>query len=143
MKKQLQDSLKEAMKAKDKIRLETIRGVLSAIQYEEMEKKVEPLPNDGVLAVLQRELKRRKEELEFAEKGQRSDLIEKFKTEIQVIEHFLPRQLSQGDLEKIVADLKSSTPGLNMGLAMKALKEKYSGQFDSKMASDICKKAFA
>jgi uncharacterized protein YqeY len=142
MKQQLQDALKLAMKAKDKIKLETIRGVLSAVQYEAMEKKVDDLPNDGILAVLQRELKRRKEEAEFAVQAGRAEMIEKLKAESAVIESFLPKQLPTAELEKIITDLKASTPGLAMGAAMKHLKENFGGQYDSKAASDLCKKIF-
>lgn len=142
MKAKLQEAMKVAMKAKDKIKLDTVRGLLSAIQYEAMEKKVDDLPSDAISAVLQRELKRRKEEIDFAEKASRADLIDKLRAEVAVIEEFLPKQLSSSELEAIVVDLKSTTPGLNMGGAMKALKEKYSGQYDSKLASDLCKRVF-
>jgi len=142
MKQQLQDALKTAMKAKDKIALETIRGVLSAIQYEAMEKKVDELPADGISTVLQRELKRRKEEVDFAQQAGRPEMIEKLHAEIAVIEGFLPKQLPAAELERIIVELKTSTPGLNMGGAMKTLKEKYGGQYDSRAASDLCKKIF-
>ena len=142
MKQQLQDALKVAMKAKDKTALETIRGVLSAMQYEAMEKKVDDLSAEGTLMVLQRELKRRKEEIEFAVQAGRAELIEKLKAESAVIEGFLPKQLTAVELENIITNLKSSTPGLNMGAAMKSLKEKFGGQYDSKTASDLCKKIF-
>lgn len=138
----LQNSIKQAMKEKDKLRLDTLRGLLSAIQYEEMEKKVDALPADAILGVIQRELKRRKEELDFASQAQRSELVEKFTAEIQILEGFLPSQLAAGELETIVISLKDSTPGLNMGGAMKLLKEKYGGQYDSKVASDVCRKVF-
>jgi uncharacterized protein YqeY len=143
MKKDLQAAMKEAMRAKDKGRLDTIRTVLSAIQYEEMEKKVEELPGDAILAILQRELKKRREEIEFAEKGNRPDLKDKLLIEVSVIESFLPKQLSAADLEKALSQLKAETPGLNMGTAMKALKEKFPGQYDGKQASEIAKKVFA
>lgn len=138
----LQNSIKQAMKEKDKLRLDTLRGLLSAIQYEEMEKKVDALPADAILGVIQRELKRRKEELDFASQAQRSELVEKFTAEIQILEGFLPSQLAAGELETIVISLKDSTPGLNMGGAMKLLKEKYGGKYDSKVASDVCRKVF-
>jgi uncharacterized protein YqeY len=112
------------------------------MQYEAMEKKVDDLSTEGTLAVLQRELKRRKEEIDFAVQAGRAELIEKLKAESAVIEGFLPKQLTSVELETIITDLKASTPGLNMGAAMKSLKEKFSGQYDSKTASDLCKKIF-
>lgn len=142
MKTELQSAMKDAMRAKDKVRVEAIRTLLSAIQYEEMEKKVDALPSDAILAILQRELKKRKEEVEFAEKANRSDLKEKLAIEMALIESFLPKQLSTADLEKALQEMKASTPGLNMGTAMKMLKEKFPGQYDGKMASEIAKKVF-
>ena len=140
MKAQLKDALKSAMKAGDKVRVETIRSVLSAVQYDEVAQKVDELPAAGILEVLKRELKKRKEEIEFAEKANRPDMLPKLKEEVAAIESFLPKQLSAAELEKIVTDLKSANPSLNMGTAMKALKESYSGQFDSKVASEIAKR---
>ncbi len=140
MKTKLQSSLKEAMKAKDKVRLETIRALMSAITYEEIEKKSDPLPEDQCLAILQREVKKRREEIEFAEKAGRPELLDKLEQEIATIETFLPKQLSASELEKIIGDLKQNTPGLSLGVAMKSLKESYGGQYDSKLASDIAKR---
>ncbi|MBX7144582.1 MAG: GatB/YqeY domain-containing protein [Oligoflexia bacterium] len=142
MKEQLQNAMKDAMRAKDRVRLDAIRTILAAVQYEEMEKKVEPLPADGVLAVLQRELKKRKEEVEFAQQANRADLKEKLAIEIALIEKFLPQQMSASALESLLAQFKANTAGSNMGTAMKMLKEKHAGQYDSKMASEIAKKIF-
>ena len=140
MKATLQSALKEAMKAKDKVRLETIRALMSAITYEEIEKKSEPLPADQCLAILQREIKKRREEIEFAEKAGRPELLEKLGHEIAAIESFMPKQLSQAELEKIIMTLRESTPGLSLGVVMKTLKESYAGQYDSKLASEIAKR---
>lgn len=140
IREQIQASIKEAMKSKDKIRLDTSRLLLSAIQYEEMQKKVEPLPDDACVPVLQREINRRKEEIEFAEKANRNELIEKLNLEIKCVEGFLPSQLSQAELEKIITDLKTNTPNFNLGMAMKALKDSYAGQYDGKLASEVAKR---
>ena len=140
MKNKLQQALKDAMKAHDKVRLDTIRSAISAIQYEEMAQKVEALSGEQILTVLKRELKKRKEQLEFAEQGKRDDLLEQFRAEIRVIEAFLPAQLSAQDLEGIISGLKQQNPGINMGAVMKALRESHAGQFDAKEASEIAKR---
>lgn len=140
MKNKLKEAMKEALKAKDKVRLETIRSLLSEIQYEEMNKSVESLSDDAVLQVMQRELKKRREEYDFAEKGGRADLFDKLKLEIAAIEFFLPKQLSETELEKILTKMKSDTPNINMGAAMKTLKETFAGQYDGKVASDVAKR---
>ena len=140
MKAKLKDAMKEAMKAKEKVKLQAIRGLLSALQYEEMQKGVDELPEAGAIAVLQTELKKRKESLEYAEKDGREDQINDINEEIALINSFLPQQLSEQELEQIIGDLKSADEGLNMGGAMKALKENYAGQYDGKLASSIAKK---
>lgn len=143
MKSDLQAAMKDAMKARDKGRVDTIRGILAAIQYEEMEKKTEDLSKEAILSVLQREMKKRREEVEFAEKGGRADLLPKLQEEIKVIESFLPSQLSPEKIESLLQELKAKTPGLQMGLAMKELKEKWAGQYDARIASELAKKIFA
>jgi len=142
MKANLQAAMKDAMRAKDRSKLDTIRGILSAIQYEEMEKKVEPLPDAGILEVLQREIKKRREEIEFAEKAGRPEMVANLNAEIAAVEAFLPKQLSADELSKIVSDLRAADAGLNMGGVMKLLKERYAGQYDGRTASDLVKKAF-
>lgn len=140
MKSKLKEALKVAMKAGEKVKVETIRSILSAIQYDEVAQKVEDLPAAGVIEILKRELKKRKEELEFAEKANRPEQIAKVHQEIAAIETFLPTQLSSTEIEAIITELKSKNPQMNMGMIMKALKDGYSGQFDSKAASEIAKR---
>lgn len=140
MKTKLQADLRAAMKAQDKIRVDTIRLLLSALQYEEMQSKIEPLPEELAFSVLQRELARRKEEVEFAEQAKRHDLKGKLATEIAILESFLPAQLGSNELEQIIVDLKGAQPNLNMSAAMKTLKEKFAGRYDGKAASEIAKR---
>ena len=140
MKEQLKSMLKDAMKARDQVRLDTIRSLISAMTYEEIEKKTEPLPETAALEICKRELKKRREELEFLEKSGRTGDIEKLNREIATIEEFLPRQMSEADLERIMSELRAADPAMNMGLLMKTLKERYPGQYDAKMASEIAKR---
>lgn len=140
LKDKLQSAMKEAMKAHEKVRLETIRGMLSAIQYERMQKNVEALADADCVTVLQREVKKRRESLDFAEKAGRQELADRAREEIAVIEKFLPQQMSSNELETILTAMKKENAALNMGMAMKLLKEKYSGKYDSKMASEIAKR---
>ena len=140
MKVQLKSEMKDAMKAKDRVRLDTIRSILSAIQYEEMQKQTEDLAEDAILAILKAESKKRNESLEFSSNAGRDEEVTQLKREIEVIDSFLPQQLTEADLEKIISDLKSSQPDINMGGAMKELKEKYFGQYDGKLASQLAKK---
>ncbi|MCO6429380.1 MAG: GatB/YqeY domain-containing protein [Deltaproteobacteria bacterium] len=143
IKSRIQESVKSAMKARDKARLDAARLLLSALQYEEMQRKVDELPDEVSTSILQREVNRRKEELEFAEKAGRKDALEAVTLEIKFIEEFLPQQLSGEQLEKIILEMKSRDPALNMGGVMKALKESYAGQYDGKAASEIAKRVLS
>lgn len=138
MKDKLKSDMKEAMKAKDKLKLSVIRSLLSALQYEEMQKKAE-LSEDQILAVLKNELKKRKESLEFAEKDNRETEIEELNTEIAVVESYLPTQLSEDKLKEILTQFKAENADANMGQAMQFLKSNYAGQYDGKLASSLAK----
>jgi len=140
MKEKLKDNMKIAMKAKDKVRLETVRALISAIQYEEMQKGVEDLPSDAIVAILQREVKKRNEELEYAKQADRQDLQEKLNQESAIISEFLPKQLSSEELEEAILKELQSKPDQNMGMLMKSLKENYAGQYDGKLASELARK---
>jgi uncharacterized protein YqeY len=142
MKSTLKDALKTAMKAQDRLKMETIRSLLSEIQYEEMQKSVNDLaPNDCTL-VLQREVKKRVEAIGFEEQANRPEAKAKLQSEIAIIEEFLPKQLSPEALEKILVEYKASTADAAMSTAMKFLKEHYPGQYDGKSASEIAKRVF-
>ena len=140
MKAQLKDALKVAMKAQDKLKLETIRSALTEIQYEEMQKSISDLGPTECLQVLQREVKKRQEAIQFEEQAGRVDAKEKLVKEIAILEEFLPKQMSGDELEKIVVSLKEQTPGLSLNIVMKHLKDKYAGQYDGKSASEIVKR---
>lgn len=140
MKDQLKTSLKEAMKSQDRLRMDTIRSILADIQYEEMNKSVEQLPATETIALIQRAVKKRQEELQFAEQAGRADLKEKLNKEMQIIEVFLPKQMSSTELETEILKLKEENPAINMGAAMKILKDKFSGQYDGKVASEVAKR---
>jgi uncharacterized protein YqeY len=142
MKVTLKESLKVAMKAQDRLRMETIRALLSEIQYEEMQKQVQDLSPTECSVVLQREVKKRQEAIGFEEQAGRQDAKTKLQKEIAIIEEFLPKQLTAAELEKALVEYKTSTPGAVMGTAMKFLKDSYAGQYDGKSASEIAKKVF-
>lgn len=140
MKATLKEALKSAMKAQDKIRLDTIRSVLTEIQYEEMQKSVEQLSPSECLQVVQREVKKRQEAIQFEEQAGRAEAKAKLVAEIAVLESFLPKQLSAEELEKIIVKLKETTPGLTLNVVMKHLKDSYAGQYDGKSASEVAKR---
>lgn len=140
MKATLKEALKSAMKAQDKLRLETIRSVLTEIQYEEMQRSIDQLGAAECLQVALREVKKRQEAITFEEQAGRAEQKAKLQAEIAILEEFLPKQLSADDLEKIIVTLKENTPGLALNVVMKHLKDNYAGQYDGKSASEIAKR---
>jgi uncharacterized protein YqeY len=142
MKATLKEALKSAMKAQDRLRLETIRALLTEIQYEEMNRSVTELSATDCSVVFQREVKKRQEAIGFEEQAGRSEAKAKLVAEIAIIEEFMPTQMTAAELEAALVEYKSSTPGAVMGTAMKFLKERFAGQYDGKSASEIAKKVF-
>ena len=137
LREQIKAGIPVAMKAKEKIKLDTLRSLSTEIQYEEIAKNTEPLPDQETITILKREIKKRQESLEYAEKANRPETVAEIKAEIMVIESFLPSQLTDDKLREI---LKSYlTDGANMGMLMKKLKDEYLGKYDSKRASEIAK----
>lgn len=140
MKARLKESLKHAMKAQDRLRLETIRALLTEMQYEEMQKSVDELPEADCTVIFQREVKKRQEAIQFEEQAGRQEAKSKLASEIAIIEEFLPKQMTPEQLEKAIVDFASATPGAALNHIMKHLKETYAGQYDGKSASDIAKR---
>lgn len=143
MKTELHNALKNAMRAKDKVRLNTIRSLLSAIQYEELQHSSEDLAEQQISRILNNEAKKRREGIEFAKQANRPEQIVELQTELKIIEEFLPQQLTDEELTTILSELKERQPDLNFGGAMQAIKEVYFGRYDGKTASGIAKRIFS
>jgi len=139
LKDQIKSQMKDSMRAKDKFAVDTLRELLSAIQYLEMEKKTEALPDPQIVATLQSEMKKQSEALEFAEKAGRDNLADEARRRMAIIGKFLPKQLSENELRSELTKFKEQQPEASMGEAMQFLKANFSGQYDGKMASQIAK----
>jgi len=140
MKARLQEAMKEAMRAKDKLRLNTIRGALSAMQYEAMRKSKDELSDDEAVAVLKSEVKKRDEAIEYAAKDGRGEMRAELEAERGVLLEFLPRQVSQAELEEAVRRMKEAEPGIALGPVMKRLREEYGARLDGKLASEAARR---
>lgn len=133
----INDALKEAMRAKAAERLSVLRLMNSAIKDRDIAARGEgqpsPVGEDGVIAVLARMVKQRQESARAYDEAGREDLAGKERAEAQVIEEFLPRQLSPEETEAAVAAAISETGAgsiKDMGRVMGALKSRYAGQMD-------------
>ncbi len=142
MKAKLQADMKDAMRAKEKVKLNTVRALISAIQYEEMQKGVE-LKEDQYIAIFKNEVKKRKESLEYLEKENRQDEVAISLEELRVIESYLPKQMNAEELKKLLIEFKAQNASANMGQAMSYLKDNFAGQYDGKDASTLAKEVMA
>lgn len=141
MKAKLQADLKAAMKAGEKLRVMTIRGILSEITR--IEKDVCREANEAeIVQVIKRERARRDEALEFARKGKRDDLIAQNEGEAKILDGYLPAAVAEDEIKAAIArQIESGVT--QMGPLMKALKEQFGARLDGKTASELVKQALA
>jgi len=139
LKTELQEALKEAMRAGDKRRKKTLRMALAEIKNKEIEKG-EELEDPEILTVLQKEVKSRQEMIEGAEKAGRSDLIKEAEADIEILKEFLPQPLSHDELRSLVREVVSEVGAesmADMGKVMGTLMPKIRGRADGKEANEI------
>ena len=145
LKKQIEDKLNKALKAKDKNIYPTLRLIVSAIKDAEIAgrtKGQKDIKDSDIISLLKKMIKQRNESCEVYEKAGRNELLENEKKEIDVINIFLPKQLSEEETKKICQDtIKSvgATSMKDMGKIMGALKSKHADSLDFSKVSSILK----
>jgi uncharacterized protein len=140
LQERLSQDIKTAMLAKDADRLSALRMLKSAMGYAQIERKTESLPDSEVVAIVQKEVKKRRDSVEQFEKGGRPELAAKEKQEITILEAFLPEPLSAEDLEKLVRATIQETGATgkkDMGPVIKAVQAKAAGRADGKSVSTL------
>ena len=147
LKETLKSDLTEAIRSSDKVVSGTIRMVLTAITNEEVSgKEARVLTDDEIINVLSREAKKRREAAEEFAKANRPDKSAEEKAEGEVIAKYLPAQLSEEDIKKMIAAAVASTgaagPG-DMGKVMGAIKGQIAGKADGSLVSSLVKAALA
>src|SRR5882672_2839332 len=136
----LSQEIKTAMLAKDQDRLLPLRMLKSAIGYTQIDKKTESLSEPDFVAVVQKEVKKRRDSIEQFEKGGRPELAVKEKAEITILETFLPKAMSAEELETLVrAAIQElgATSKKDMGPVIKAVQAKAAGSADGKTISSL------
>ncbi len=139
----INSDLKEAMKAKDQVRLRGIRAVKSAIMLLKTDGSGKPIDESAEIKLLQKLIKQRKDSLEIYEKQNREDLAVKEREEIEVIEKYLPEQMSIEELETALKEIISQTGASSMkdmGKIMGMASQKFAGKADGKTISGLVKK---
>ena len=137
----LKKAIVDAMKEKDILKVQTLRGVKGEIDLEHINKKVE-ITDELVIDVISHQIKTRKESISEFEKGNRTDLIEKTNVEIELLSKYLPEQLSHDELMNLIDSVfvkVNPTSAKDMGLIMKELTPLVKGKCDMKEVSLIIK----
>ena len=141
LKENLLKELKEAMQAKDTIRKDTITMLRAAILQIEKDTQKE-LSEDDMLAIVAKEVKKRKESLPEYEKAGREDIVENLNKEIKILEVYLPEQLTEDEIRELVIsaikEVGAESPK-DMGKVMQNVRAKTQGKADGKVISDIVK----
>ncbi|MBV9634403.1 MAG: GatB/YqeY domain-containing protein [Methylobacteriaceae bacterium] len=148
MREELSSAVKAAMKSGDRLRVDTLRMVQSALKNREIEARGagKSLSAEDELSVLQKLVKSRQESVELYEKGGRQDLASKERAEIAIISEFLPQQMGDDDMKSAIAAAIGATGAAgmkDMGKVIGALRAKYAGRMDFGKASALVKAALS
>jgi uncharacterized protein YqeY len=142
------DELKAAMKSKELLLVSTVRLIIAKLKEQDIDArgkgKTEPISDAEIQQMLLGMIKQRRDSVVLYEQGKRPELAEKERGEIAIIERFLPKQLSEAELEAAVAAViaEIGAQGMkDMGRVMAALKERHAGQMDGAKASQIVKRS--
>ena len=141
LKEKLMEDLKEAMKNKNEIKKNTVQMVRAAILQIEKDKGIQ-VEDDKILEIIAKEVKSKRDALKDFEKAERQDLIDQTNQEIEVLQQYLPNQLSKEEikveLEKIIAEIGATTMK-DMGAIMKEAKAKMGASADGKTINEVAK----
>ncbi|MEW6767439.1 MAG: GatB/YqeY domain-containing protein [Pseudomonadota bacterium] len=145
----INNAVKDAMKAKDERKLSTLRMVNSTLKNSDIEARGQgkpPLSDEDILGVLQKMIKQRQESVELYVKGGRNELAEQEKQEIAIISAYLPKQMSDDEVKAAIASAIKDTGAAgmkDMGKVIGVLKGKFAGQMDFGKASGLVKAALS
>ncbi len=145
LKEQLQSDLKDAMRGGDVLRKNTLRMAISAIKLAEIEKN-SPLDEFATLAIIQKEVKSRRESIADAQRANRPDLVQSSEQEIILLEHYLPKAFDPAELEALARQAiqeAGATSLKEMGQVMKVLMPRLQGRATGDQASQVVRKLLA
>ena len=147
LRQRLNDDLKTAMKARDQETTSTLRMVLATLKDRDIAARpsgnTSGIDEAGIVDMLQKMVKQRRESIELYKQGGRQELVDKEQGEIDVIERYMPKQLSDAEasvaIDQVIAELGAGSIK-DMGKVMAALKERYAGQLDFAKAGGLVKR---
>lgn len=145
MKEELLKALKEAMKEKDELKKDTITMLRAAIL--QVEKDSQKELNQGEMeAIVAKQIKSRKESLDDYKKANRDDIVSKIEKEIEILTKYLPEQLTEDEIEKLITEAIKKTGAItprDMGKVMQEIRPQIAGKADGKFVSDMVKQMLA
>lgn len=142
LKEKLMEDLKDSMRNKDVIKKNTITMIRAAIKQKEVDDRSE-ITEEDIIDIISKQLKEKRGAIEDFKKGNRQDLVDLTEKEIDILLEYLPKQLSEEELEKIVAEAIKETNATSMkdiGMIMKTVMPKVKGRADGNMVNNIIKK---
>ncbi len=146
LREKIKTDLKKSIKQKDELTRETLRFIQAALQNAAIEKKGKELTDEEVITVLKRLSKQRKESIEAFQKGNRPDLVKKEEAELTIVKKYLPEELPEEEIIKMVLKALEDTgvqDRKEMGKVMKLLMREAKGRIDGKTASFLVAKELA
>ena len=140
LQQRVNDELKSSMLARQAVRTGTLRMLKSALGYAQIEKKTETLSDADVMAMIQREAKKRRDSIDEFEKAGRTEMAANEKAELEVLTEYLPKALSAEELESLIREViieVGATSKKDMGAVMKVAQSKVDGRADGKSVSAL------
>ncbi|KKR70224.1 MAG: hypothetical protein UU14_C0054G0005 [Candidatus Roizmanbacteria bacterium GW2011_GWB1_40_7] len=141
LKQQLRSDLNNAMREKDSTKVGTIRLLLSAIQYFEIQKQRDYQASDEeIVSLIKKEVKKRKESIALYKQGKRDDLVEKETKELAILQAYLPEQMSEDEVRKVVTETIQETNAssmADMGRVMASVMSKLKGKVDGSVVNKV------
>jgi uncharacterized protein len=138
------DNMKQAMKDRDALKVSTLRFLMAALKNARIDKMVPKIEDADVIQVIKKQIKQRQESIEQFTQANRKDLADKEAAELAILKEYLPKEMSEDALKKIVADVVKETGAAtmkDMGTVMKAVAEKTQGAADNKVVSQLVRSA--
>ncbi len=140
---QLAQDLTAAMKARDAQRVAVLRSVVAAAKLLKVERRAPRLEEADLVQVLRKEARKREEAEEFAVKAGRDDLISQNRAERAILDEYVPAPLSADEVERAIRQVLAGGASRQMGAVMSALRERFPGRLDGKVASELTRKVLA
>jgi len=140
LEKRIESEFKQALKKQDKLKLSTLRMLKADMNNLKLQPNKNALTDNEVIKIIQRQVKQHRDSIEQFEKGKRQDLVEKEKKELEMLISYMPEQLPEEELKKIIRDVikeLEATDKSQMGKVIKSVMERVKGKAEGKKVSQI------